>query len=380
MTVRYLQGLLALLLSAVLLVGCGGNGPERGRSESGAEPAKIYRWKMVMAWPKNFPGLGTGAERFVDYVEAMSAGRLKIHVYGAGELVPPMEVFDAVSQGTVEMGHSASYYWKGKVPASVFFTSVPFGMTTAETNAWLHHGGGLELWREAYAPFNIIPFATGNTGVQMAGWFRREINGLGDLKGLKMRIPGLGGEVLHRVGGQPINIPGSELYISMETGVIDAVEWVGPYNDLAFGFQNLSKGQRALHYYYPGWQEPTGTLELLVNKAAFEGLPEDLQAIVEVAARAANQDMMDEYIAYSARAYNDLVDKYGVEVNPLPMEVLASLREASYQVLENIAANDELAGRVHASQQAFMANTVPYQRITEEAYIEVRRALEKPLE
>jgi len=379
MTVRYLQGLLALLLGAVLLVGCGGNGPERGLSESGAEPAKIYRWKMVMAWPKNFPGLGTGAEQFVDYVEAMSAGRLKIHVYGAGELVPPMEVFDAVSQGTVEMGHSASYYWKGKVPASVFFTSVPFGMTTAETNAWLHHGGGLELWREAYAPFNIIPFATGNTGVQMAGWFRREINGLEDLKGLKMRIPGLGGEVLHRVGGQPINIPGSELYISMETGVIDAVEWVGPYNDLAFGFQNLSKG-RALYYYYPGWQEPTGTLELLVNKKAFESLPADLQAIVEVAARAANQDMMDEYIAYSARAHNDLVDKYGVNVNPLPMEVLAGLREASHQVLENIAANDELAGRVHASQQAFMVNTVPYQRITEEAYIEVRRALEKPLE
>ena len=380
MTIKSLRGALALILTALLLAGCGGDTVGTG-GEGIADTAKVYRWKMVMGWPKKFPGLGTGAERFVEHVEAMSAGRLKIHIYGAGELVPAMEVFDAVSQGTAEIGHSAAYYWKGKVPASVFFTSVPFGMTTAETNAWLHYGGGLELWREAYAPFNIIPFAGGNTGVQMAGWFNKEINSLADLKGLKMRIPGLGGEVFQRVGGQPINIPGSELYISMETGVIDAVEWVGPYNDLAFGFQNLGKGQRTLHYYYyPGWQEPTGTLELLVNKKAFESLPADLQAIVEVAARAANQDMMDEYIAYSARAYHDLKDKYGVDIRPLPMDVLAGLKEESSRVLESIAASNELAGRIHASQQAFMASTVPYQRITEEAYIEVRRALERPPE
>jgi len=379
MTIRFISGAAALIL-AVLLAGCGAGEPTTGSDAGAAAPAKVYRWKMVMAWPKNFPGLGTGAERFAEHVAAMSAGRLKIHIYGAGELVPPMEVFDAVSQGTAEMGHSAAYYWKGKVPASVFFTSVPFGMTTTETNAWLHYGGGLELWREAYAPFNIIPFAGGNTGVQMAGWFSKEINSLSDLKGLKMRIPGLGGEVFQRVGGQPINIPGSELYISMETGVIDAVEWVGPYNDLAFGFQNLGKGQRTLHYYYPGWQEPTGTLELLVNKKAFESLPADLQAIVEVAARAANQDMMDEYIAYSARAYQDLLERYGVDIRPLPMDVLESLRKESAEVLESIAVSDELAGRIYASQQAFAANTVPYQRITEEAYIEVRRALEKPLE
>ncbi|HEY8385537.1 MAG TPA: TRAP transporter substrate-binding protein [Porticoccaceae bacterium] len=379
MRIRSLPGLLALMFS-LLLAGCGGSASGEGSDATSSEAAKVYRWKMVMAWPKNFPGLGTGAEKFARHVEAMSGGRIKIHIYGAGELVPALEVFDAVSQGTAEIGHSAAYYWKGKVPASVFFTSVPFGMTTMETNAWLFYGGGLELWREAYAPFNIIPFAAGNTGVQMAGWFNKEINSLADLKGLKMRIPGLGGEVFQRVGGQPINIPGSELYISMETGVIDAVEWVGPYNDLAFGFQSLGKTQHSLRYYYPAWQEPTGTLEILVNKKAFESLPPDLQAIVEVAARAANQDMLDEYVAYSARAYHDLQNKHGIDIRPLPTDMMAHLKKETESVLQKIAASDELAGRVYASQKAFMESLVPYQRITEEAYIELRKALEAPAE
>lgn len=379
MRIKSLPGLLALMFS-LLLAGCGGSAPGEGSDATSSEAAKVYRWKMVMAWPKNFPGLGTGAEKFARHVEAMSGGRIKIHIYGAGELVPALEVFDAVSQGTAEIGHSAAYYWKGKVPASVFFTSVPFGMTTMETNAWLFYGGGLELWREAYAPFNIIPFAAGNTGVQMAGWFNKEINSLADLKGLKMRIPGLGGEVFQRVGGQPINIPGSELYISMETGVIDAVEWVGPYNDLAFGFQSLGKTQHSLRYYYPAWQEPTGTLEILVNKKAFESLPPDLQAIVEVAARAANQDMLDEYVAYSARAYHDLQNKHGIDIRPLPTDMMAHLKKETESVLQKIAASDELAGRVYASQKAFMESLVPYQRITEEAYIELRKALEAPAE
>ncbi|HAU01734.1 MAG TPA: ABC transporter substrate-binding protein, partial [Porticoccaceae bacterium] len=262
-------------LLCVLLVSCADRSTTTGDVEPTAQQS--FQWKLVTTWPKNFPGLGTAPENFAKNVERMSNGRLKIKVFGAGQLVPAFEVFDAVSQGTAQIGHGASYYWKGKVPASVFYTAVPFGLNAQEMNAWLQYGGGLELWRELYAPFNLIPFAGGNTGVQMAGWFNREINSIADLKGLKMRIPGLGGEVFTRAGGTSINLPGGELYTSMQTGVIDATEWVGPYNDLAFGFHQVAK-----YYYYPGWQEPGPTLELIINKAAYESLPADLQAIVEV--------------------------------------------------------------------------------------------------
>ena len=248
-----------------------------------------YQWKMITTWPKNFPGLGMAAENFAELVKVMSDGRLTVHVYGAGEIVPAMEVFDAVSQGVVDAGHGAAYYWKGKVPSSVFFTSVPFGLNAQEMNGWLHYGGGLELWQEAYAPHNLVPMAGGSTGVQMAGWFNKEINSIKDLKGLKMRIPGLAGEVFAAAGGTAVTIPGGELYTSMQTGVIDALEWVGPYNDQVLGFHEVAK-----YYYYPGWHEPGSILEFVVNKGSLEALPEDLQAIVRTASRAANQDMLDE--------------------------------------------------------------------------------------
>ncbi len=366
MTIKSLPGLLALVLATLLVAGCGSESAQTGSSPSG-EPAQVYRWKLVMTWPKNFPGLGTGVEEFVRNVDRMSNGRLKIHVYGAGELVPALEVFDAVSQGTAEMGHAAAYYWKGKLPSAPFFSTIPFGMSVNELNAWLHHGGGLELWREAYEPFNIIPFAAGNTGVQMAGWFNKEINSMADFRGLKMRVPGLGGDVIQRAGGQPINIPGGDLYTSMQTRVIDALEWVGPYNDIAFGFHQVAR-----YYYYPGWQEPGPSLELLVNKRAFESLPADLQAIVEVAARALNQSVLDEYVARNASSYQELVERHKVDVRRLPDEVLDGLRELSRQVVEELAASDPLAARVHASKQAFMAKSIEYLSISEEAYSEIR--------
>jgi len=358
--------LIWLALAALLLAACGGGGS--GDGAAAVDKSQTFRWKMVMTWPKNYPGVGTGPEDFARNVERMSAGRLKIHIYGAGELVPALEVFDAVSQGTAEMGHAAPYYWKGKIPAAPFFSTVPFGMTATEMNAWLHNGGGMDLWREAYAPFNIVPFAAGNTGVQMAGWFNKEINSLDDFKGLKMRIPGIGGEVIHRAGGQSINIPGGELYTAMQTKVIDAAEWVSPYNDMAFGFHQVAR-----YYYYPGWQEPGPALELMVNKQAYESLPADLKAIVEVAARALNQSMQDEYTARNASSLKDMVEKHGVEVKPLPAPVLAELKTISHQVLEDIAASDPMARRVYDSQRAFMAEVSGYQRITEEAYAEARK-------
>ena len=357
---------ISVALISLFLASCGGESAP-GDQSPGAQPEKIYKWKMVTTWPKNFPGLGLAPENFAKNVERMSNGRLKIKVYGAGQMVPALEVFDAVSQGTAEIGHGAGYYWKGKVPASVFFTTTPFGLNAQEMNGWLHYGGGLELWRELYEPFNLIPFAAGNTGVQMAGWFNREIKTIDDIRGLRMRIPGLGGEVIERAGGISVNIPGGELYTSMQTGVIDATEWVGPYNDLAFGFHQVAR-----YYYYPGWHEPGPTLELIVNKQAYESLPEDLQAIVEVAARAANQDMLDEYTARNNSALVELVETHGVEVKELPADVIAELRRLSVEVVEELANKDEQTRRIADSLKAFAEQSKTYHGISEEAYYNTR--------
>jgi TRAP-type mannitol/chloroaromatic compound transport system substrate-binding protein len=298
----------------------------------------------------------------------MSAGRLVIEVYGAGEMVPAMQVFDAVSQGTAQMGHGAAYYWAGKLPVAAFFTTVPFGLTAQEMNAWLHHGGGMELWRKAYEPFNLVPLAAGNTGVQMAGWFNREINSMDDIVGLKMRMPGLAGKVLERAGGTAVTIAGGEIYTSLQTGVIDATEWVGPYNDRAFGLHEVGK-----YYYYPGWHEPGPTLELLVNKTAWDQLPADLQQIVTVAARAVNQDMLDEYTALNNRALQELVVKHGVQLRKLPPEVLARLQQISSAVVAEMAADDAQVAEVYRSYQAFRNNVESYHRISEQAYLEARQ-------
>ena len=326
-----------------------------------------YKWKMVTTWPKNFPGLGMAAENFSRMINGMSDGRMQVQVYGANELVPAMGVFEAVSSGSVEMAHGASYYWKGKISASPFFTSVPFGLNAQEMNGWLFHGGGMELWRELYEPFNLVPFAAGNTGVQMAGWFNREINSVDDLKGLKMRIPGYGGEVLNRAGGTAVNIPGGELYTSLQTGVIDATEWVGPYNDLAFGFYQVAK-----YYYYPGWHEPGPTLELIVNKTALESLPADLQAMVEVTARAVNQDMLDEYTARNNTALRELVEKHGVQVRRLPDDVLKALHDIAQDIYRETAQQDASFAKVYESYNAFAEQAKAYHKISEQAYYESR--------
>jgi TRAP-type mannitol/chloroaromatic compound transport system substrate-binding protein len=297
----------------------------------------------------------------------MSDGRLQVRVYGAGEIVPAFEVFDAVSQGVAEMGHGAAYYWKGKIPASVFFATVPFGLTAQEINGWLHFGGGLELWREVYAPFGVLPLAGGNTGTQMAGWFNREINSLEDIKGLKMRIPGLAGEVFAAVGGTSVRIPGGELYTSMQTGVIDATEWVGPYNDLALGLHEVAK-----YYYYPGWHEPGPSLEFIVNREAWDTLPPDLQAIVTAAARATNQNMLDEFTARNNAALRELIDRHGVQLRRLPDEVLLALARETDRVLERYVESDPLTRRVYESFRRFRDAVKAYHEISEHAILNAR--------
>ena len=325
-----------------------------------------YSWKMVTTWPKNFPGLGTGAENLANLINKLSGGRIKITVYGAGELVPAFEIFDAVSRGIAELGHGSAYYWKGKNESLQFFSTVPFGLTANEMNAWLYYGGGQELWQKAYSKFNLVPMAAGNTGIQMAGWFNKEINSLDDLKGLKMRIPGLGGEVLKRAGGTPVNLPGGELFTALKTGTIDATEWVNPYNDLAFGLHKAAK-----YYYYPGWHEPGTTLECFLNKEIFDSLPEDLQNIITGAAKIANLDMLSEYIARNNEALKILKDKHKVNIVPLPDEVLAMLHNISNEVISEIAKKDKFSMQVYDSYKNFQKKTSEWSKISIKSYLNI---------
>lgn len=353
------------LMLLLALTACGG-APEH-LTETANSPQQTFKWRMVTTWPKNLPGMGVAPETMANKIRTMSDGRLDIRVYGAGEVVPPLEVFEAVSQGTVQMGHGASYYWKGKVPIAQLFTALPFGLTAQEQNGWLLHGGGLPLWRELYERYNLYPIPGGNTGVQMAGWFNKEINSLDDLQGIKMRIPGMGGEVFERAGGTAVNLPGGEIFTSMQTGVIDATEWVGPYNDLAFGLHQVAK-----YYYYPGWQEPGPNLELIINQDAWNQLPEDLQAIVENAALAVNADLLAEYTARNNAALHELVDQHGVELRRLPDDVLNELRDISYALTAEIAGDDELAQRIFASYQSYREGVIEYHEISERAFINAR--------
>ena len=345
---------------------------DTGPRVSGSETS--IEWKLVTTWPKGLPGLGSAPENFARRVGEMSNGRLTVRVYGAGEVVPPFEVFDAVSQGVAEMGHGASYYWKGKIPSSVFYTAVPFGMTAQEMNGWLHYGGGLELWRELYAPFGVRPFAGGSTGVQMAGWFNRELKSASDLDGLKMRIPGLAGEVFAASGGTAVRLAGGEIYTSMQTGVIDAVEWVGPYNDRTRGLMEVAE-----YYYYPGWHEPGAMLEFTVNQAAFDRLPADLQAIVEGAARATNQDMLDEFTARNNESLTTLLEEHSTKLRPLPDDVMDVLHSNAVIALEQLKKDDPMAQKISASYEVFLDGVRTYHEISERAYLNARDRVLPPI-
>lgn len=362
-----LLGLLGVA-SLLILTACGQPATTSNTVVMDSAVKQEFRWKMVTAWPKNFPGLGRGPETFAKYVNEMSGGRLTVRVYGAGELVPGLQVLDAVQQGTAEMGHAGAYYWKGKIPAAPIFSAIPFGMNATEMNAWLHYGGGMELWREIYEPFGVIPFAGGNSGVQMAGWFKKEINSVEDFNGLSMRIPGLGGEVLNKLGGVPVTLRGDQIFTSLQTGAIDATEWVGPYNDLAFGLHNA-----ATYYYHSGWHEPGTVLEFIVNKEAFDALPKDLQAIVEVATRAVNQDMLDEYTARNNNAMQQLINEHNVDVRPLPEDVLAALRLATAEVLAEKSAENADFARIYQSYKSFYEGVRQYHELSEQAYYENRQ-------
>lgn len=309
---------------------------------------KKVRWRMVTTWPANFPVLGEGCNKLAEWVEEMSDGNFTIKVYGSGELAPPLETFDAVSDGSVEMGNGAAYYWGGKMPAAPIFCTIPFGMSAQQMNAWMYGGDGYELWKELYAPFDVIPFPGGNTGPQMGGWFNKKINGPEDFKGLKMRIPGLGGKVVEKMGGAAVVSPGSEIYTNLERGVIDATEWVGPYHDYLMGFYKIAK-----YYYYPGWHEPGPLLENIVNREAWEKLPKAYQAILEAASAKQNLWSLSVFEAKNNEYLNLIKQEKGVEILQFSSETIEALRKASKEVMQTLVDKDPLSKKIYSNYQEF---------------------------
>ena len=327
----------------------------------------IKEIRLVTTWPKNFPGLGTGAERLAQRITQGSEGKLQAKVFAAGELVPPFESFDAVSGGTAEIYHGAEYYWQGKSKAFNFFAAVPFGLTATEMNGWIYHGGGQELWDELAADFDIKPFLAGNTGVQMGGWFNKEVNSLDDYAGLKIRMPGLGGEVLRQIGAAAVNLPGGEIFAALQSGAIDATEWVGPWNDLAFGFYKVAK-----FYYYPGFHEPGTALGSGINRQFWEGLSSDQQAMIENAMAAENNFTLAEFTARNNDSLNELVSKHGVQVRRFSDDVMNAIGAASGQVVADAAAGDPLTQRVYDSFIQFRRNSISWSRLSDQAFLDAR--------
>lgn len=344
---------------------CAPGGEESRRLSSSA----THSWRMVTSWPPNFPGFGASANRLAERIGELSDGRIDIEVYAAGELIPAFEVLDAVARGTMQMGHSSPTYWRGTLPAAPIFSSVPFGMLPTEHKAWLDHGGGLELWRELYGAQGVVPFAAGNTGAQMGGWFKNEILSVDDLNGLKMRMSGYGAEVLQRAGAVAVSLPGAELFTSLATGVIDATEWNGPFNDMAFGLHEV-----ASYYYYPGWHEPSGVLEALVSAEAWGALSPHLQTVIEAACRTETDYVIAEFAARNQQSLDTLTREHGVELRRFPDEVLATLRSLSGDVMEDLAAADEGLGRVYRSYRNYADSIGAWHAIAEGAHSSARNA------
>ena len=334
-------------------------------ASSGALAAdKVYRLKMAETWGPNTPILGETSKRMATLAETMSNGRLKITIDSANKHKAPFGVFDMVRAGQYDIGHSASYYWKGKVPTTLYFTTMPFGMTTPEQYGWFYHGGGQELMNEVYGKFGMLSFPGGNTGVQMGGWFQKEINSLKDVEGLKIRIPGFAGEVWSKVGAKPVNIAPGDLYTALERKTVDAVEWVGPSLDIRLGFHKIAP------YYYTGWHEPASELQFLVNKKKFERLPEDLQQIMKIAMRTAAYDMYIQSYHESAVNWEKMKQEFpNIQVKSFPADVIEAMRKANSELLAEAAAKDPMAKRIQESQAAYMGKARAWTNIADKAYL-----------
>ena len=325
---------------------------------------KVYKLKMAETWPSNFPIFGDAPRNMAAMAEKMSNGRLKITIDSKNKHKAPLGIFDMVRSGQYDMGHSASYYWKGKVPNTLYFTTMPFGMTAPEQYGWFYQGGGMELMNKVYDKYNLLSFPGGNTGNQMGGWFQKEINSLEDLKGLKMRIPGFAGEVMAKLGAKPTNIPAGELYTALERRTIDALEWVGPSLDLRMGFHKIAP------YYYTGWHEPATELQFLVNKRTWKKLPEDLQEILRVAMRTAAYDMYIQSYHASAENWAQMKKDFpNIQVKSFPADVISAMKQANAELLAEKAAADPLAKEILDSQSAYMQKARVWTDISDKAYL-----------
>lgn len=338
-----------------------------------ASPAmaeKKIKWKLAMTWPSTLTPLASPPIKLAELVSEMTDGNFIIKVDGKEKHKAALGILDMVKGGQYEMGHSASYYWKGKDISTTIFTTVPFGMTAAEQQAWLYYGGGMELMQKCYDKFNVYAFPGGNTGVQMGGWFRKEINSLDDLNGLKMRIPGLAGEVFARLGVNVTNIPAGELYTSLDRGTIDALEWVGPGMDIRMGFHKVAP------YYYTGWHEPASDMQFLINKRKFDALPKSYQTALVVAMKAVSADMLFENFAGSAEAWAQMKEEYpNIKVKSFPPEVLKKMKEETDNVLNGYAETDAFFKEVLTSQRDFMAKAREWTTMSEFYYLETSAAV-----
>ncbi len=322
---------------------------------------------MVSTWPRDFPGLGTGAQRFAQRVSNMTNGRIKVNYYAAGERVGAFDAFDEVASGNAQIYHGAEYYWTGKHPAYGFFTAVPVGLTASEMNGWIRFGGGQELWDELAAEFGLKGLMCGNTGVQMGGWFREEINSVDDLKGLKMRMPGLGGSVLSKLGASPVSLPGGQIYENLISGAIDATEWVGPWND-----EILKLYEAAKYYYYPGYHEPGSMLSIGMNKKWFDGLSKSDQLIIEAAASMENDVMLAEYNAKNGAALQRLITQQGVKLRKFSNDIYDAFGEAAEEVFEETRDHSALASRVVDSFEKARREIGAWTAISDVEYINQR--------
>jgi len=306
-------------------------------------------WRMVTTWPRNAPGVGVNAQRFADRVGAMSGGRLQIDLAAAGELIPAFEALDAVQQGTADLSHSAPFFWLGKSRALNYFGSIPLGLLDSEMAAWLAFGGGMALWEETLSDFGIKPLFAGSSGISAGGWYRKEINSLEDLKGLKLRMAGLGGEVMQRLGATPVLTPPAEVFQAMSSGTVDAAELIGPWNDMAFGLFEVAD-----YYYLPGFHEVGPTAEILINQHAWKSLADDLKAIVEAAARATAIDYNADYRYHNATLLPSLIEQHGVELRSFPDAVNKAIGQTAMEVLKDLGDSDDLTRRIHKSYMDFL--------------------------
>jgi len=329
-----------------------------------AEPKKV-RWNLAMTWNSTLTPLVSPPLKMAQLVSDMTGGNFTIKVDGAEKHKAALEILDMVKGGQYEMGHTASYYWKGKDAATTLFTTIPFGMSVQEQGAWLYFGGGLELMQKCYDKFDVYIFPGGNTGIQMGGWFRKEIKSLDDLKGLKMRIPSIAGEVFAKLGVNVTNIAPGELYTALDRGAIDALEWVAPGMDIKMGFHKIAP------FYYTGWHEPASDIQFLVNKKAFDALPPEYRSVLKTAMQAAGSEMVFENFALNTEAWATMKTEYpGIKIMTFPEPVLKAMKKATDEVLNEYAAKDPFFKQVLESQLGYMKKAREWTRMSEKYYLQ----------